>query len=130
MYRLGFRSIQKWDDYDISDKEPFAVSGVCQDYAVHVACHISAMKSFTYVLSLCLFRITTFLVFLYFLVFLWVFGILWYTGFPPLPQFFQLIIMPFAHPDFVTCLYVIYDFYEHQVGLRRLVMKVQSDDSY
>ena len=95
LHVLGFRAIQSWKDYDTSDGKPFAVSGVCQDYAVHVACHISAMKSFTYVLSLCLFRVTTFLVFIYFLGFLWGFGILWYTGFPLLPKSIELNFLAF-----------------------------------
>ena len=117
LHVLGFRAIQSWKDYDTSDGKPFAVSGVCQDYAVHVACHISAIKSFTYVLSLCLFRVTTFLVFLYFLVFCVVLA----TGDSgPIAYLFR-------HPDFAACLYIIYDFYERQMGLRRLLKKAQTD---
>ena len=31
------------------------------------------------------------------------------------------------HSDFVACLYVIYDYHERQMGLRRLLKKAQTD---
>ena len=114
LHQEGRSGIKNWSDHE-TKQHPFKTSGVCQDFATQLACELSLSRTFTYVLTLCLFRFATLILLAYYVIYL----VDFFLG--SMFEFSQNGL--FRYPDFVFCLYMLYDYYEFSTNKFKLFSK-------
>jgi len=107
LHGMGFYNLRRSDEVIEASEIFVQTEKICREYAIRFACDISTSKTFTYILSLSLFRHSTLLLGLYYILFL-------------LDRVNLSRNDVFKFPDLAFVLYMLYDYVEYARGSFRL----------